>query len=75
MGYKSHAQRKAVHAHRADGGKGHPDKKGSPAKMEKEKFLFGAAARRAARQFRRYFCGAQTARQDFDLEVDSEILC
>ena len=32
MGYKSHAQRKAVHAHKADGGKGHPDKKGSPAK-------------------------------------------
>jgi len=36
MGYKSHAQRKAVHAHRADGGKGHPDKKGSPAKMEND---------------------------------------
>jgi len=33
MGYKSDAQRKAVHAHEADGGKGHPDKKkGSPAK-------------------------------------------
>jgi len=36
MGYKSHAQRKAVHAHRADGGKGHPDKKGSPARMEND---------------------------------------
>ena len=33
MGYKSYAQQKAVHAHMADGGKGHPDKKkGSPAK-------------------------------------------
>ena len=33
MGYKSYAQQKAVHAHKADGGKGHPDKKkGSPAK-------------------------------------------
>lgn len=32
-GYKSAAQRKAVHAHKADGGKGHPDKKKSPAKQ------------------------------------------
>jgi len=31
MGYKSHAQRKAVHASKADGGKGNPNKK-SPAK-------------------------------------------
>ena len=37
MGYKSYAQQKAVHAHKADGGKGHPDKKkGSPAKMEND---------------------------------------
>ena len=27
MGYKSHAQRKAVHASKADGGKGNPNKK------------------------------------------------
>jgi hypothetical protein len=32
-GYKSAAQRKAVHASKADGGKGHPDKKKSPAKQ------------------------------------------
>ena len=31
-GYKSAAQRKAVHASKADGGAGHPDKKKSPAK-------------------------------------------
>jgi len=32
MGYKSHAQRKAVHASKADGGKGNPNKmKTSPA--------------------------------------------
>jgi len=30
MGYKSAAQRKAVHANRADGGKGHPDNKKGP---------------------------------------------
>tara|TARA_R100001443_G_scaffold85746_1_gene92443 strand:- start:861 stop:1934 length:1074 start_codon:yes stop_codon:yes gene_type:complete len=42
MGYKNHAQRKAVHAHRADGGKGHPDKKGSPNKNIKRKTLLGA---------------------------------
>ena len=37
MGYVSAAQRKAVHANRADGGKGHPDnkKKSSPSKKEK----------------------------------------
>jgi hypothetical protein len=34
MGYKSDAQRKAVHASRADGGKGNPNKK-SPAKAFK----------------------------------------
>tara|TARA_R100001509_G_scaffold121913_2_gene75819 strand:- start:1283 stop:2008 length:726 start_codon:yes stop_codon:yes gene_type:complete len=34
-GYKSAAQRKAVHASKADGGKGHPDKKKSPAKKYK----------------------------------------
>ena len=33
MGYASDAQRKAVHANKADGGKGHPDNKKSPAKM------------------------------------------
>ena len=27
MGYVSAAQRKAVHANKADGGKGHPDNK------------------------------------------------
>ena len=36
MGYKSHAQRKAVHASKADGGKGNPNKK-SPARLEKIK--------------------------------------
>jgi len=37
MGYVSDAQRKAVHANKADGGKGHPDnkKKSSPSKKEK----------------------------------------
>ena len=30
MGYKSAAQRKAVHANKADGGKGHPDNKKGP---------------------------------------------
>ena len=37
MGYVSAAQRKAVHANKADGGKGHPDnkKKSSPSKKEK----------------------------------------
>jgi len=37
MGYVSDAQRKAVHANRTDGGKGHPDnkKKSSPSKKEK----------------------------------------
>ena len=36
MGYVSAAQRKAVHANRADGGKGHPDnKKKGPSKKEK----------------------------------------
>ncbi len=35
MGYKSAAQRKAVHAHKADGGKGHPDnKKKGPSKKK-----------------------------------------
>ena len=33
MGYASAAQRKAVHANKADGGKGHPDK--GPSKKEK----------------------------------------
>ena len=32
MGYVSDEQRKAVHAHKADGGKGHPGKMTSPAK-------------------------------------------
>ena len=41
-GYKSAAQRKAVHASKADGGKGHPDKKKSPAKQM-------AAARKRAK--------------------------
>jgi len=34
MGYKSHAQRKAVHAAKADGGKGHPDNKKGPGKKQ-----------------------------------------
>tara|TARA_R100001509_G_scaffold99002_1_gene57864 strand:+ start:258 stop:542 length:285 start_codon:yes stop_codon:yes gene_type:complete len=35
MGYASAAQRKAVHANKADGGKGHPDnKKKGPGKKE-----------------------------------------
>ena len=34
MGYVSHAQRKAVHASKADGGKGNPNKKKSPAKAK-----------------------------------------
>ena len=33
MGYASDAQRKAVHADKADGGKGHPDNKKTPATM------------------------------------------
>ena len=33
MGYASDAQRKAVHADKADGGKGHPDNKKTPASM------------------------------------------
>tara|TARA_R100001510_G_C7653498_1_gene211755 strand:+ start:3209 stop:3649 length:441 start_codon:yes stop_codon:yes gene_type:complete len=39
MGYVSDAQRKAKHAHEADGGKGHPDNKGpkkSRAKYDKQ---------------------------------------
>ena len=34
MGYVSHAQRKAVHASKADGGKGNPNKKKSPVKAK-----------------------------------------
>ncbi len=34
MGYKSAAQRKAVHANKADGGKGHPDNKKGPSKKK-----------------------------------------
>ena len=49
MGYKSHAQRKAVHAHKADGGKGHPDK-GSPAKNTKNDSI---AASNAWKQFKK----------------------
>jgi hypothetical protein len=33
MGYVSDAQRRAVHASKADGGAGHPDRKKSPKKM------------------------------------------
>ena len=52
MGYKSHAQRKAVHAHKADGGKGHPDKKkGSPAKMENDSI----AASNAWKEFKKSY--------------------
>ena len=36
MGYKSDAQRKAVHASKADGGKGNPNKK-TPAKMANDR--------------------------------------
>jgi hypothetical protein len=35
MGYASQTQRKAVHANKADGGKGHPDNKKGPSKKEK----------------------------------------
>ena len=49
MGYKSHAQRKAVHAHKADGGKGHPDK-GSPAKKTNNDSI---AASQAWKQFKK----------------------
>ena len=34
MGYISDAQRKAVHANKADGGKGHPDNKKGPGKKQ-----------------------------------------
>ena len=34
MGYASNAQRKAVHANKADGGKGHPDNKKGPSKKK-----------------------------------------
>ena len=34
MGYVSNAQRKAVHASKADGGKGNPNKKKSPVKAK-----------------------------------------
>ena len=34
MGYVSDAQRKAKHAHEADGGAGHPDKKKGPGKKQ-----------------------------------------
>jgi len=34
MGYKNAAQRKAVHANKADGGKGHPDNKKGPSKKK-----------------------------------------
>ncbi len=36
MGYKSAAQRKAVHANKADGGKGHPDNKKGPSKKKND---------------------------------------
>ena len=49
MGYKTHAQRKAVHAHKADGGKGHPDK-GSPAKKTNNDSI---AASQAWKQFKK----------------------
>lgn len=34
MGYKNAAQRKAVYANKADGGKGHPDNKKGPSKKK-----------------------------------------
>ena len=34
MGYVSNAQRKAVHASKADGGKGNPNKRKSPVKAK-----------------------------------------
>jgi len=36
MGYVSAAQRKAKHAHEADGGAGHPDNKKGPSKKEND---------------------------------------
>lgn len=46
-GYVSHAQRKAVWANRADGGKGHPDKKKNEAVEENNNAPQTAAHRRA----------------------------
>jgi len=39
MGYKNAAQRKAAHANKADGGKGHPDNKKGPGKKKLPPFL------------------------------------
>jgi len=39
MGYKNAAQRKAVHANKADGGKGYPDNKKGPSKKKLPPFL------------------------------------
>ena len=49
MGYKSDAQRKAVHASKADGGKGNPNKKSpTKAKTEAAKRLLKAVPNQAA---------------------------
>ena len=53
MGYKSDAQRKAVHASKADGGKGNPNKmKVSALKMKKSPALakLSASCKAAARR-------------------------
>ena len=53
MGYKSDAQRKAVHASKADGGKGNPNKmKLSALKMKKSPALakLSASCKAAARR-------------------------
>lgn len=58
MGYKSHAQRKAVHASKADGGKGNPNKmKASALKLKKSPALakLSASCKAAAkRKFKVY---------------------
>jgi len=58
MGYKSHAQRKAVHASKADGGKGNPNKmKASTLKLKKSPALakLSASCKAAAkRKFKVY---------------------
>ncbi len=58
MGYKSHAQRKAVHASKADGGKGNPNKlKMSALKLKKSPALakISASCKAAAkRKFKVY---------------------
>ena len=46
MGYVSHAQRKAVHASKADGGKGNPNKMKKSSALKKISAACKAAAKR-----------------------------